>query len=196
MKCVCAGYWAQDLCPSLVNLHNSPEKPTQLGNPSHGRTEAQRSNLCTESLLLQKSTYIQQRTKSWLQTKCNHCLHQGRKTTSGSIHDDTVSNTTPNLYKLLLQLTTIHFSTTLWSLQNFQSRNPQLDICKTQYIKSYCPCHSDVTNNQNPGTAVALGQACLRCAYRTTYSAGSNPNSAPYCVALSLRLNIQELLLP
>lgn len=41
-----------------VNLLNSPEKPTQLGSPSHGGTEAQRSNLCTEPLQLQKSTYL------------------------------------------------------------------------------------------------------------------------------------------
>lgn len=59
MKCICAGYWAQDLTAHLsVNLLNSLEKPTQLGSPSHGGTEAQRSNLCTEPLPLQKSTYL------------------------------------------------------------------------------------------------------------------------------------------
>lgn len=45
-------------CPSSVNLLNSPEKLTQLGSPSHGRTEAQRSNLYTEPLSLQKATYL------------------------------------------------------------------------------------------------------------------------------------------
>lgn len=141
MKCiVCAGYWAQDLTLHLsVNLPNSTEKQTQLGSQPHGESEAQKRNLCTATSTSKiYLPYLQQRSKSWLKIQCNPCLHQDRKSTSRSIHNDPVSNTTPNLYKLLLHKPPFTFLqlSDLYGTSK-AGTHPQLDNCKTQYIKSY-----------------------------------------------------------